>query len=610
MFRNDKQRNNNHVSQSMYITTYSNVSDNDYGYYTNDSASQMALLIPGINVASDYLVKLSTDRGGLPTIKRHDAHASEHGEPRIKAASISSERDISSMLHNYDDGNHLISTSHGILHSRISGNEYTYQYHQLIGHDDRIMYNNTDMPNSNPSADTSICEVVRVEHACGVGGDNENITVYSSFSVWGCTCMRIGDNRAWIKRTNRQRKVFDNMCPTQADNGQQVIGNPVIDYATLLRLGACCMNNVIIHQPVPDNNFDNSHRDEDTIGGNDNGGIRTLAYTNHVDIHIDMRTVIHDRTIGESYVTYTRNIECARRIGSEVILHIPHSMIKNDIKYYDIGTGSIKSGLDSDVVVCINSRIITANNSIGDIVMSIEDANVSNTMVVNNNCITTHLSDHVPDWVTNDHESMSRINSNHINTNNTHPDDGYELLEYIVTRDYGEIIEVCVYTYEFGSNDGMDVTSTYRSNNCMSDAVVRTCYRLLSAVDQYNTTSQSWSLNHDEGSTNNNMIYDDGMEHCSLFSMNVYYVAGIKTLTRRLEQNGSSHTIDTGTTHGELESRVCHSANKRGFRTTIGLWKQHVHNQLIYKMTKAYRRGVTCTGEYGFVWYLFCTLIC
>ena len=131
----------------------------------------------------------------------------------------------------------------------------------------------------------------------------------------------------------------------------------------------------------------------------------------------------------------------------------------------------------------------------------------------------------------------------------------------------------------------------------MSDAVIRTCCRLLSAVDQYNTISQSWSLNHDEESANNNMIYDDGMENCSLFRMNVYYVVGIKTLTRRLEQNGSSHTIDTGTTHGELESRVCHSASKRGFGTTIGLWERHVHNHLIYKMTKAYRRGVTCTEK-------------
>ena len=91
------------------------------------------------------------------------------------------------------------------------------------------------------------------------------------------------------------------------------------------------------------------------------------------------------------------------------------------------------------------------------------------------------------------------------------------------------------------------------------------------------------------------MMHDNEMENCYLLGLNDYHVPGIQTMTRGLKQTGS--TIDTWTTHGELESRVCHSACRKGLGTIIGLWKKHMHNQLNDRMTKAYRRGVTCTEK-------------
>ena len=107
---------------------------------------------------------------------------------------------------------------------------------------------------------------------------------------------------------------------------------------------------------------------------------------------------------------------------------------------------------------------------------------------------------------------------------------------------------------------------------------------------------QSWIQDRVQRGTNNNMMHGNEMENCYLLGLNDYHVPGIQTMTRGLKQTGS--TIDTWTTHGELESRVCHSARGQRLGTImIELWKKYVHNQLIAWMTKSYRRGVTCTAE-------------
>ena len=111
----------------------------------------------------------------------------------------------------------------------------------------------------------------------------------------------------------------------------------------------------------------------------------------------------------------------------------------------------------------------------------------------------------------------------------------------------------------------------------------------LSSDSEIATNVRSLMLDRVQQGRKDNIMCNVGTKECC--------VPGIQTMTRRLGQIGSSYIIDTQTTHGELESRVCQSACRKGLGTKIGLWKKHMHNQLNDRMTKAYRRGVTCTEK-------------
>ena len=149
-----------------------------------------------------------------------------------------------------------------------------------------------------------------------------------------------------------------------------------------------------------------------------------------------------------------------------------------------------------------------------------------------------------------------------------------------------------LYTNEVDYNNGLDNTLTCTSNSCMNNAMVGMIDRLL-RDNGIATEIRSCMLDHVQHGTTNNTIHDNEMENCYLLGMKACCVSW-PTMTRRLERIGSSHAIET---HGELESRVCHSTSRRGLGTIIGLWKKHMHNQLNDRMTKAYRRGVTCTEK-------------
>ena len=239
----------------------------------------------------------------------------------------------------------------------------------------------------------------------------------------------------------------------------------------------------------------------------------------------------------------------------------------------------------SGVNVCISNKIINASNSIGNI----EDNNAINAVIVTNNSINGKLSkgrisDHV---VTDNYESMSHTVLNCSDTYNA----GYETLTCIVTHDYGLNSRNHTHLYDLDYDNETGITPSRANSGCMSTKR-NTCD--MSNGNDCNV--QSGKQNRMRRDTNNNTMHNDEMENCYLLGLNGYHVLDIQTMTLKLEEIES--TIYTLTTHGELESRVCHSARRRGLGTIIiELRKKHVHNQLIAWMTKAYRRGVTCTRE-------------
>ena len=139
-------------------------------------------------------------------------------------------------------------------------------------------------------------------------------------------------------------------------------------------------------------------------------------------------------------------------------------------------------------------------------------------------------------------------------------------------------------THDYGETNGIRT-----SDGCEDNVEVRVCDRSQSCseVDMGDTITQSWKMVHAYVDTNDNLVHAIGnKDHC---------MPVIQTMKRKQENIGNRHIFDTETTHEKLGSRAYHSASKRGLGTMIGLWNKHMHNRLNDRMTKAYRRGVTCT---------------
>ena len=183
------------------------------------------------------------------------------------------------------------------------------------------------------------------------------------------------------------------------------------------------------------------------------------------------------------------------------------------------------------------------------------------------------------------------IQSSTIDTNNTHMDARYEVLAYTGTPDDGEANTNHAYASTFDYHNTINVTSTRTINDCMHNDIDN---RLSSSIAIV-TDQCDWKLNHEIGFTNDISLLDNELETCYLFQLTICYMPIIQTMKRRLEQFGSSRKCNIWTTHGEQESIAYHSA--RGLGTIIESWMEHVCIQLIIWMTKAYRRGVTCTEE-------------
>ena len=154
------------------------------------------------------------------------------------------------------------------------------------------------------------------------------------------------------------------------------------------------------------------------------------------------------------------------------------------------------------------------------------------------------------------------------------------------------IVLIVPYEYVENSENHTGMYDLHNIDEYLINAVLSTC----------DTSSSDSGIKMDQRNTNENITHAIGTKDLC--------ISGIRTMTRKQGNIGSGHTFDTETTHGKMGSRVCHSASRKVLGTIIGLWNKHMRNQLNDRMTKAYRRGVTCTEIYGFVWYPVCTLIC
>ena len=194
----------------------------------------------------------------------------------------------------------------------------------------------------------------------------------------------------------------------------------------------------------------------------------------------------------------------------------------------------------------------------------------------NNNSLCIPFGGHTPSIALNyitAANCVSGINPHYNNnTDNTHDDVERELFPYIVmTSDSGKISRNYSCAFESVSNDWIN------------DVIIRTHDALSSNVaivkNQYDTIMQSWKLGHDIGVTSDYSIYDSGMRFQYLFQLKACYLSDIRTIQDRIRKQG------------KLIADLC-------LETYV----------LISWMTKSNRRGVTCTGDYGFVWYLFVPL--
>ena len=280
---------------------------------------------------------------------------------------------------------------------------------------------------------------------------------------------------------------------------------------------------------------------------------------------------------------------------------------------YDIQCVHQSSEHTIDTMMWYNTSRVDSYININDTVVSNKRdgiSNVVNAPIDNNNSVSIQLFDErMPNYIVNIHEWTSRIKFNRNNTSVSHTDAEYKLTACIVTSDHVENnTDDTLYTNEFDYNDGLNAASTCTNNKCVNNAMVGTVDRLLKD-NGIATKIRSWMLDRVQHGTNNNTMHVYEMEDCYLLGMTACYVPW-STMTRQLERIGSNHAIETRTTHRELDNAVYHSASRRGLGVIPGLWKTHGLNQLNDRMTKAYRRGVTCTRKYGFVWYPICTLIC
>ena len=180
-----------------------------------------------------------------------------------------------------------------------------------------------------------------------------------------------------------------------------------------------------------------------------------------------------------------------------------------------------------------------------------------NTMIGNNeDNINMHLSDDTLSGYITGNRSTLQIELSRNDTHNAHTGARFEQIAYTFTNDYGEINVYHTCVYDFDYNDKMDYASVYTHIGHMNNVTARTFGASVSEIVLF-LIIQSWKV-----VTSDNSMCNIGMGKCYLFQMRGCYMHGIQPTT------------------------VC----------VMKLWTLIVDLCPVSRITKANRRGVTCTG--------------
>ena len=252
-------------------------------------------------------------------------------------------------------------------------------------------------------------------------------------------------------------------------------------------------------------------------------------------------------------------------------ISLGYSNIGNN--HNDTGMILVDGTLVSSTIHPLNKMCHSVHNNLNSSTMDTNDNDLGNV----DSFSMSRTNARVSDYITSNHESMSDCKLDCCNTDNTHNGTGSEEpLACAVTYD-----ETQMYiTY----NNEMNTLWMRASNGCMNCVMIRECERSSSRCDiviiQYDTIMQSWKLDNEMGFTLDNSMHVNEMKPCYSFQLTILYMHVVQTDMEYVMKRGKL-TLDLC-----LGTRI-----------------------LISWMTKANRRGVTCTGEYGFVWYLVASVL-
>ena len=589
---NDGTINTHHNLCTSLLT--SNVSNNDYDYYTNNSASRAAL----ISEVNDALSNIVTSR--------HDAHAPEHGElvfnsttchksasyaPTHRNQRLYLDRSLPRSAARNNDNDDTATTSRALVNIRVSNNDYGGYY--IIINVSRVgLISNEYDASSN---------IVRI------GTIANNLPIFI------------------VVEWRRECYLNINISTLQYEPDNDDNANP--DIMRLLKIDCHSFNNAIRNDTnvnITSLTCGTSYRIEyvgtrydsrwyvvrSTDACRDNGDISACIESEAIiasdnDTEVDVSGTLFGIDIG----TYT-STDAAVNVTNGVYTEgsMPDSTLdgaSNDIYAsitYNPSMGSMcRNGIPVDIqvlttqiVLIISSTLIYLvhisglrgairrkmhyNGIINNARGLYDNNNAFRMSTVNRNergngsnapirCITRLIKRESCGYVCQNFGLIidtltSCIKLNCDDTNN----DGCKLIVLIVPYEHGENSENHTGMYDLHNND-----------EYLINAVLSTC----------DTSLSDSGIKVDQCNTNDNITHAIGTKDSC--------ISGIRTMKRHQENIGSSHTFDTETTHGKMGSRVCHSASRKVLGTIIGLWNKHMRNQLNDRMTKAYRRGVTCT---------------
>ena len=646
-----------HHNLRTYTLLASNVSGDNHDNYTNDSASRVAL-ISEINDAFDDLVAINTNGSELQTsgtIEQHDAHAPEHGEPS-ELNSNNSTTCHKSVRHTLTRRDHQYYIDGSLSYSTAYSSNATEWHDNYVGvkleckrllfveyisltlvHVDRSSLRGSLERNSNvKTGPTSKCDnnyvggiicghnhniVTRLrsmvtkyimnstllpapinigshvhtsnyfEYAIQQGITSDNVRRYSitpsaiSTLVGDCTHPNMGSmdivivttrcafvglhplhGNTWPYSLNIVQRMTFNTAPIDGLEKDLPCGtlnwdgNTVIVYTAAFDCTIINAINYLSARSVTYSTSSDAHKSISAYAPRGTANI-VLAYMSGIN------TAISCHLQRDNAITLSTGSAYRYGIPSDTTyISLGYSNIGNN--HNDIGIILVDGTLVSSTIHPLNKMCHSVHNNLNSSTMDTNDNDLGNV----DRFSMPRTNARVSDYITSNHELMPGCKLDRCSTDNTHTGTGSEeSLACAVTYD-----ETQMYiTY----NNEMNTLWMRASNGCMNCIMIRECERSSSrcniVIIQYDTIMQSWKLDNEMGFTLDNSMHVNEMKPCYLFQLTILYMHVVQTDGEYVMKRG------------ELTLDLC-----LGTRILIS-W-----------MTKANRRGVTCTGEYGFVWYL------